>query len=194
MIGDVTSAGAERSKHLQRKDPPQGQTRTKPAAENPADTVRLNGKPDEPLTYANPALEQGISAKFLMLREIVSRMFRDQGIATVVDAGGGTKVDIAAMTPDEAEALVADDGYWGVDKTSDRIVAFATGVAGNDPAKLEEIKEGVRRGFKLAGKDFGMALPEISRQTFDATMEKLDRWAEESAKAAPPTSASAADP
>jgi len=105
-------------------------------------------------------------------------MLKEQGIDAVV-ATGDTTMDIGEISQEEAQELVAEDGYFGVAQTSDRIVDFAIGAAGGDPARLEAIKEGVEKGFNEALEAFGGALPDISYDTYDAVMEKLDAWADE---------------
>ena len=79
---------------------------------------------------------------------------------------------MATLTPGEAQKLVSDDGYFGVQKTSDRIFQFAIGIAGGDPSRIDAIKEGINKGFAEAKKAFGDWLPDISYQTYDAVMSK----------------------
>lgn len=81
------------------------------------------------------------------------------------------------MTQEEAQELISEDGYFGVEKTSQRIVDFAINGFGNDPSKLQEMKDAIDQGFLEAQDAFGGALPEISQQTYDAIMEKLDAFA-----------------
>jgi hypothetical protein len=90
----------------------------------------------------------------------------------------GETVEIDDETRAEAQALIAEDGYWGVEKTSERIFQFAVANAGGDIQKLEEIKAAVGKGFDMAKEALGGELPEISMKTFDAVMEKLNDWAE----------------
>jgi hypothetical protein len=144
------------------------------------DRVTIGESPEEPkeVTYGKPLdQEQILDSKFLMLRELVAKTFKEQGLSTAIDVGDGKTVNLEDLTPEEAAKLVADDGYWGVEQTSDRIVEFATSLAGGDPALLEKIKEGVVKGFEMAKADFGMELPEISQKTYEAVMRKLDEWA-----------------
>lgn len=101
------------------------------------------------------------------------------GVDTKI-AIGDSEIDIAILTQEEAQELVADDGYFGVEQTSDRIFQFAIGVAGGDPSQIDAIKEGVDKGFQEALKAFGGELPDISYDTYDAVIEKLDNWANES--------------
>ena len=110
------------------------------------------------------------------LESFVSSMLAEQNMA-IKDALDGTPYEIDPATQEEAGALVADDGYWGVDQTSDRIFQFAVNASGNDNEKLEEVKAAIDKGFNMALESFGGSLPEISYQTFDAVMEKLDVWA-----------------
>lgn len=144
----------------------------------PGDRVSLNPKGEsQPLTYGSPlAGEQHLDSKFLMLRSLVTKTLKDQGLALRAGIGEGEMDEIQQMTPEEAQALIADDGYWGVEKTSDRIVAFATSAAGNDPVLLGQIKEGINKGFKMAMEAFGGNLPDISYKTYDSVMKKLDEW------------------
>lgn len=92
-------------------------------------------------------------------------------------AGGNLKVD--AATQAQAQKDIAEDGYWGVKQTSDRIIDFATALTGGDPDKIEEMREAFKKGYKQATKTWGKELPEISKQTYDAVMEKFDKLAEE---------------
>lgn len=82
-------------------------------------------------------------------------------------------------TAAQAQADIAEDGYWGVNQTSDRLVDFAKAITGNDSSKIEEMRGAIQKGFEAATKLWGGELPEISQQTYDATMKKLDDWAEE---------------
>lgn len=144
-----------------------------------ADTFTLTEPNPEVPTYAPLSTERRIENKFLFLRELVSKVFHDQGLSTLIDVGNGKTADITEMNPGEAKKLVADDGYWGVEQTSERIFAFAVSLSGGDPGMLEQIKEGVLKGFEMAKKSFGMHLPEISEKTIEATMAKLNSWAQE---------------
>ena len=54
-------------------------------------------------------------------------------------AKGDFEVD--EETKKKAQEDISEDGYWGVNQTSDRIVSFATALAGNDADALEKMKE-----------------------------------------------------
>ncbi len=84
-----------------------------------------------------------------------------------------------ADTIAQAKEDISEDGYWGVNQTSDRLVDFAKALTGGDSSKIEEMRDAIKQGFEAAAKLWGGELPSISQQTYDATMEKLDKWAEE---------------
>lgn len=86
---------------------------------------------------------------------------------------------VDAETAAQAQADIADDGYWGVAQTSDRLVDFAKALTGGDSSKIESMRDAIKQGFEEAKKLWGGELPEISQKTYDATMEKLDAWANE---------------
>lgn len=150
------------------------------------DTVSLGADEESTeVSYARQLEEaRRNGAKFLMLRELVAKMVTEQGLSTSIEIGGGETVNIEDLSPEQARALVADDGYWGVEQTSDRIFQFATSLANGDTTLLDKIKEGVLKGFEQAKQDFGGSLPEISQKTVDAVMKKLDDWVRKATEAA----------
>jgi len=82
----------------------------------------------------------------------------------------------APVTPEmqaQAQAAIAEDGFWGVEAVSDRLVNFAIALSGGDKSKFEILKNAIKDGFKAAERLWGGELPQISRDTFDATMRKL---------------------
>lgn len=133
-------------------------------------------------------LKADAEARTAQLRSLVEKMMLGQGNAygQANDiwkflASGEYTVDPA--TKAQAQADIAEDGYWGVNQTSDRIIDFATALTGGDPDKIEEMREAFKQGFEQAKETWGGELPEISQKTYDAVMEKFDKLAEEAAKA-----------
>ncbi|MEZ3508670.1 MAG: hypothetical protein K1W10_17265 [Lachnospiraceae bacterium] len=118
------------------------------------------------------------------LQSIVEKLMSQQGdtfnkangIWSVL-ASGNLKVD--AATQAQAQKDIAEDGYWGVEQTSDRIIDFANALTGGDPDKIEEMREAFKKGYKQAEETWGGKLPDISQRTYDAVMEKFDKMAEE---------------
>lgn len=113
---------------------------------------------------------------FDLLRGLVLNIFTKQGVDSVI-ATDGSMVDAASLSQKEAQEFIAEDGYFGVEKTSERIFQFAIGAAGGDPARLDAIRLGVENGFEEALDVFSGLLPDISFTTCDAVINKLDDWA-----------------
>lgn len=143
------------------------------ATEKIADRVSLGESSESEATYG-PGLKVG--SNYDMLRQLVITTLEDQGINLQISTGDG-EIDLTEITPDEAQELVSEDGYFGVDKTSQRIVDFAINSFGGDVDKLEEMRSAIDKGFKDAAEAFGGDLPEISQQTYEAIMDKLDAFA-----------------
>lgn len=141
------------------------------------DRVTLTYSAESVLTYDHSMTLRGTQGDgYDLLRGLVLNIFKEQGIDAKIAMGEG-EIDINTLTQEDAQELVADDGYFGVEKTSQRIFDLAVGIAGGDPSRIEAVKSGVEKGFQEALKAFGDWLPEISYQTYDAVMEKLDEWA-----------------
>ncbi len=143
------------------------------------DRISIHREASLALTYSSQLLV-GVdeNAGYRRLQDLVTNLLKEQGIATTVDTGDG-EIDLAALTPARAQELVAEDGFFGVEKTSDRIVDFAKAIAGGDPSRIDAIREGIDRGFEEAKKALGGWLPDISLATYDAVMDKLDHWVSE---------------
>ena len=136
-------------------------------------------KPDTALINK---LKADADARTSQLRSLVEQMMGKQA-ATYGNANdiwsflrsGNYTVDPA--TKAQAQADIAEDGYWGVGQTSDRIIQFATALTGGDPDKIEAMREAFKKGYAQAEKTWGGSLPEISQKTYDAVMEKFDKLA-----------------
>ncbi|MFT5726670.1 MAG: hypothetical protein ACI8PB_000792 [Desulforhopalus sp.] len=141
------------------------------------DQVNISYSSESVSTYQyDMSLEQTAGDGLDLLRGLVLNIFKEQGLEYKIETTSG-EVDLESITPTEAQELVADDGYFGVENTAERIFNFAVGVAGGDITKLDAIKEGVNNGFQEALEAFGGELPEISYDTYDAVINKLDEWA-----------------
>lgn len=141
------------------------------------DQVELKYSLETGTTYNSfLSLENKRSDGYDLLQGLIRNIYKNQGIVYTI-ATANTKVDSRPLTPENAQALIGDDGYFGVEKTSERIVQFAIGIAGGDPARMESIQQGIDNGFQEALQAFGNWLPTISYDTYDRVMQKLDDWA-----------------
>lgn len=136
-------------------------------------------KPDTALIQK---LKADADARTAQLRSLVEQMMVKQGKAygDANDiwsflASGDYKVDPA--TKAQAQADIAEDGYWGVEQTSQRIIDFATALTGGDPDKIEDMREAFKKGYAMAEEKWGGELPEISKQTYEAVMKKFNELA-----------------
>lgn len=90
------------------------------------------------------------------------------------EAIGYTGKPIADMSPDEAKELVSEDGYFGIKKTSERLADFVLMGGGDDLERLKAGREGIVRGFNEAEEMWGGKLPDISYETLDKALAKID--------------------
>ncbi len=81
---------------------------------------------------------------------------------------------LAELSKDEAAKLVSEDGFFGVDKTSQRIADFIINGANGDEGMLRAGREGMLQGFKDAESIWGGTLPEISQNTIAKAIELVD--------------------
>lgn len=126
-------------------------------------------------------LQADADARIAQMRGIVEQMMTKQGSAIgkadsmwrfLADGNFTVSADVKA----QAQKDIADDGYWGVEQTSDRIVDFAKALSGGDSEKADKMIEAFKKGFEQATKSWGKTLPDISQRTYDAVMKKFDAW------------------
>lgn len=82
---------------------------------------------------------------------------------------------IGDLTSQEASSLISDNGYFGIDNTANRIADFVINGAGGDAGKLRSGLEGVKNGFAQAETIWGQALPDISQQTMNKTLDRINQ-------------------
>ena len=147
------------------------------------DTVPSVKKTYTPNTDLINKLKADADARTAQLRSLVEKMMSGQANAygkandiwQFLRSGNYT---VDAATKLQAQADIAEDGYWGVKQTSDRIISFANALTGGDPDKIEEMRAAFEKGYKMAEKTWGGSLPDISKRTYDAVMKKFDELAE----------------
>lgn len=145
-------------------------------ADTTAGTVKKKYTPNTDLIAK---MKADAEARTEQLRSIVEKLITGQGNAlgaaddiwSFLRKGDFT---VDAETKAQAQADIAEDGYWGVEQTSDRIVDFAMALTGGDPDKLESMRDAFKKGFEQATETWGDKLPDISQRTYDAVMKKFD--------------------
>lgn len=126
------------------------------------------------------SLKDDLDNQMSRFTNMMMRTFQKQGITAAKGddfwkqiASGNFTVD--AQTKADAEAAISEDGYWGVKQTSERILSFATALAGSDPKNLEKMRDAFLKGYEQAEKTWGGKLPDISKRTYDAVLEGFDK-------------------
>ncbi|GAB6094294.1 hypothetical protein JCM14469_05460 [Desulfatiferula olefinivorans] len=144
----------------------------------PDDIVTLSMEKGTSAAYTKrSAAAYSSDPEFDSLKRIVQSLLERQGV-TFSEAMDGREVAVDEEARREALDLISENGYWGVEQTSERIFQFAVNSAGGDVSRLEEIRGAIEKGFQMALDAFGGELPDISYQTHQAVMDKLDAWAE----------------
>lgn len=122
-------------------------------------------------------------ARMNQLTDIVKKMIAGQGnafaMASADDvwsflASGDYTVTEAAKL--QAQEDISENGYWGVEQTSDRILDFAKALSGGDVSKADELLEAFKKGYEQATGAWGKDLPDISKRTYEAVEEKFAAW------------------
>lgn len=117
------------------------------------------------------------------LRSLVEKMLLKQGqkftsLADTFDMIKEGTLEVDDETAKEAQQEIADDGYWGVEQTSERLFSFAKALAGNDPAYADTMLEALQKGFDDATKAWGSELPDLCKRTLEAAKQKITDWKE----------------
>ncbi len=110
------------------------------------------------------------------LRKLVEKLISKQGKKLEDLLEGKDVLLVDEETRAAAAHAVSEDGEFGVKAVSERIVAFAKAVSGDDKSKIGELKNAIIQGFKEAEKAFGGKLPDICQDTYDEVMRQLDEW------------------
>lgn len=191
-ISNVTTAASKNATTAVAKKAEEAQTTTTNKKEDLGvvyeksnDTEKVTSNKDNKAIIAK--MKADAEARTSQLRSIVEQLITKQGTAFGKASDDDMwkflakgEFTVSADVKAQAQADIAEDGYWGVDQTSDRILDFAKALAGNDPNKAEEMLEAFKEGYKQATKAWGDELPEISQKTYDAVLEKFETWKSES--------------
>lgn len=128
-------------------------------------------------------LKQDAERHTQQLRSLVEKLLLKQGNSYTIASDSDMyqllregKLEVDPQTAAQAQKDIAEDGYWGVEQTSDRIVSFAKALTGGDPEKADEMISAFLKGYKDATKSWDSELPDLCKKTYDATMDKLNAW------------------
>lgn len=124
-------------------------------------TTKKTYKPD---TATIARLKADAEQRTSQLQSLVEKILVGQGkvynnandIWSVLSSGNFT---VDAATKAQAQADIADDGYWGVSQTSQRILDFATALTGGDPDKIDAMQDAFKKGYEMAQKTWAASFP-----------------------------------
>ncbi|MDO5112667.1 MAG: hypothetical protein Q4E65_10210 [Clostridia bacterium] len=129
------------------------------------------------------ALKAAEEQRIATLTSTISTLFQKQSVFGAKSKGKVefsyeflSKLNVDAMTADQATAAIADDGEWGVDAVATRIMDMAVALSGGDTEKAATLKAAVLKGFDQAGAAFGRELPDISQRTKNELLTRFDYW------------------
>ncbi len=126
-------------------------------------------------------LKADLEERTKQLTNIVQQMLQKQGntLAKTDDMWKFLASGDFTVTPEvkaQAEADIAEDGYWGVEQTSDRILDFAKALSGGNAEYADKLLAAFKKGYEQATGAWGKELPDISKRTYDAVVEKFEKW------------------
>lgn len=173
---NTAAAKADDTAAVYEKSTTTGSGKTK-SADRSAIVAQLKADQESRLNSLKSLVEKVITKQgqtFAWANSSNEDLLNDSSFWNAIRTGNFT---VDAETAAQAQADIADDGYWGVNQTSDRLVDFAKALTGGDSSKIESMRSAIKKGFDEAKKLWGGELPEISQKTYDATMKKLDEWA-----------------
>jgi hypothetical protein len=165
-------------------------TRSVPSPTLSQDSVSLSASASSKtsFTYSDPRVSQAkekpdlaalleeSDRKAQEIIDLIRPLIEQQGLNLQKVVSGEQKLTVDPKTIEAAKAAIGPDGEFGVRKTAERILSFAKGAIGGDPAKIDKIRAAVELGFEQAKKILGGSLPEISQQTLLAIQGEFDRW------------------
>lgn len=182
-----TYSSASQARYAETKAENTGEAKTTESAGvvyEPSSSKTASTKSYKPNMNVVAQMKADAEARTAQLQSLVEKMLTKQGESYNTANGiwgllakGKVKADPATIA--QAKADIAEDGYWGVKQTSQRILDFATALTGGDPSKIEKMRSAFQKGYEKAQKTWGGQLPAISQQTYDAVLSGFDKMAQE---------------
>ena len=151
------------------------------------DTVKPNKNNGVDREAIIAQMKADTEARMAQMQDLVRKMMQGQGNALAQSddiwkflARGDYTVSEAAKL--QAQEDISENGYWGVEQTSQRILDFAKALSGGDVSKADMLLDAFKKGYKEATGAWGKELPSISKDTYKAVEEKFAAWKGESEK------------
>ena len=150
----------------------------KSAVEEKKATYSINKMSAEDRAALVQQLKQDELDRRNQLASLVQKMFTDQaGVSKLSELFTPENLkNVSQADIDQAKKDIAEDGYWGIKQTSQRLFDFASALAGDDPEKMKEMQKAMEKGFKEATGAWGDELPGICKDTLDAANKMFDEY------------------
>lgn len=133
----------------------------------------------ETISQAIESAEERRAQTFVnMLQKMLGRQ-GENAVISEMELNEAIRQNFTQEDLDAATASISEGGEYSVDAVATRIMDFAMALAGDDPTKIDLLRESVQKGFGLAAEAFGRDLedmPEITHQTYDEIMKRFDEW------------------
>ena len=133
----------------------------------------------ESITKTVEELEEQRTQAFVSM---IQKMFEAQGnsgFLSVADIRKNISLNFTQEDIEAAKESVSDGGFYSVDAVSTRIMDMAMALAGDNPDKIELMRDAVIKGFGQAAKTLGLKeddMPDITRDTFKEVIKRFDDW------------------
>ncbi len=143
--------------------------------------------PQEPVSYSKPVaktdaasiqkLQAQSEAAYGRLRDLVEKLLARQGHSwQILHDSENLEIEVDEIAAKQAQDLLVEGAEFSPEAVSQRIVSFAQALAGDNPEAIPQLREAIEAGFAAAAALFGGQLPDISFQTYELVMDKLDGW------------------
>ena len=130
------------------------------------------------------SMKKELSSKNEQLQNLVNKLLSNQAKKYISLSDMFKDIQVDEQTKIQAQKDISDDGYWGVEQTSDRLVSMAKALSGGDSSKADAMISAIEKGFDEATKAWGDKLPDICQKTIDVAKQKLQNWRDGSSDAA----------
>ncbi len=143
-----------------------------------ASTTAKDGKSNKVTDYSSivSSMKKELSSKNTQLQNLVNQLLGKQANKYTKLADLFKDINADPATIAQAQKDIGEDGYWGVNQTSDRLVSMAQALSAGDPEKADQMIAAIKKGFDQATEAWGDDLPDICKNTIDAAVKKMEEW------------------
>ena len=143
-----------------------------------ASSTATDGKSDKITDYSSivASMKKELSSKNEQLQNLVTQLLGKQAGKYTKLADLFKNINADPATIEQAKKDIGEDGYWGVEQTSERMVSMAKALSGGNPEYADKMIAAIKKGFDQATEAWGEDLPDICKNTIDAAVKKMEDW------------------